>query len=214
MSDEQSPTSWLYAGGTDADAIAARYDEWAAGYDADIRSWSYTAPEVVAGIVAERCGESAAVLDAGCGTGLVGTALRAAGMRGDIVGIDVSATSLEVAAATGAYTSVGLADLQQPLAFDDDSFDALVCVGVMTYVPDVEAACREYVRVVGPGGLVVVTQREDLWEERRCAEVLETLTSEELWSAEVEGPAPYLPGNTEGMADVGVYYVTAVVSGS
>ena len=211
MSDEESSTSWLYGGGTDAARIAARYDEWAARYDSDIRSWSYTAPEVVAEIVAGRVGRSASVLDAGCGTGLVGVALRGAGMRGDIVGIDVSAVSLDIAAETGAYTSVEVGDLQQPLAFADDRFGALVCVGVMTYVPDVEAAWREYARVVGPGGVIVVTQREDLWEERRCTAVIDALTADGVWAAEVAGPAPYLPDNTEGMADVGVYYVTAMV---
>ena len=213
MSDQRSSTSWLYGGGTDAAQIAARYDEWAAGYDSDIRSWSYTAPEVVAEIVAERVDESESVLDAGCGTGLVGVALREVGMQGDIVGIDVSAVSLDIAAETGAYTSVEVGDLQQPLAFADDRFDALVCVGVMTYVPDVEGAWREFARVVGPGGVVVVTQREDLWDDRQCAAVIDALTAEGVWTAEVAGPAPYLPGNTEGMGDVGVYYVTAVVEG-
>lgn len=211
MSDDQSSTSWLYAGGTDAGEIARRYDEWAADYDADITGWSYEAPEVVAQIVVERVPDAASILDAGCGTGLVGTALRAAGASGQIVGIDVSEASLEIARATGAYRSVAPADLQEPLDFADDLFDVLVCVGVMTYVPDVEAAWREFARVVRPGGLVVVTQREDLWGDRRCAEVIDALAGEGVWSAEVTGPRPYLPGNAEGMADVGVHYVTAVV---
>ncbi len=212
MSDEESSTSWLYAGGTDADAIASRYDEWAADYDADITAWSYEAPDVVARIVAERAPTAVSILDAGCGTGLVGTALRAAGVRAEIVGIDVSEASLEIARTTGAYASVFPADLQKPLEFADDRFDALLCVGVMTYVPEVEAAWREFARVVRPGGLVVVTQREDLWGERRCADVIDILTEEGVWSAEVTAPQPYLPGNVEGMADVGVHYLTAVVT--
>jgi ubiquinone/menaquinone biosynthesis C-methylase UbiE len=144
----------------------------------------------------------------------VGQALRAAGMRGEIVGTDVSHGSLGVAERTGAYTSVAPADLRERLPAPDDRFDAVVCVGVMTYVPDVEAVWREFARVVRPGGVVVFTQRDDVWEERDCAAVVDRLTTAGVWvPLEVTEPRPYLPGNTGGLAPVGVRYVTARVEG-
>ena len=86
----------------------------------------------------------------------------------------------------------------------------LVCVGVMTYLPDVEAVWREFARVVRPGGLVVVTQREDLWEPRDCQEIIDRLAADGVWTPlDVSGPAPYLPEATGGLADLGCYYVTA-----
>ena len=89
----------------------------------------------------------------------------------------------------------------------------LVCVGVMTYLPDVEAVWREFARVVRSGGLVVVTQREDLWEPRRCQEVVDRLATEGLWTPlDVSGPAPYLPEAIGGLAELGGYYVTARIS--
>ena len=90
MTNEGNSEGWLYHGGTDIAAVAERYDTWAETYDDDIRSWSYTAPEVVAEIVVTRMPDVTSVLDAGCGTGLVGHALRAAGFLGEIHGIDLS----------------------------------------------------------------------------------------------------------------------------
>ena len=44
------------------------------------------------------------------------------------------------------------------IPFDDHSVDAVVCVGVMTYLPDVEQVWREFARVARAGGLVVVNR--------------------------------------------------------
>jgi predicted TPR repeat methyltransferase len=91
------------------------------------------------------------LLDVGYGTGLVGKALRTLGRTARIKGLDISQTSLRVADQTGAYNQLEAADLQQPLTIGDNAFEVLVCVGVMTYLPDVEAVRREFARVVRPG---------------------------------------------------------------
>jgi SAM-dependent methyltransferase len=92
----------------------------------------------------------------------------------------------------------------------DDSVDALVCVGVMTYLPEVERVWREFARVARPGGLVVATQREDLWEPRDCRAVVDRLQAEGVWTPlEVTGPAPYLPDGYGGTPAVNCYYLTA-----
>ena len=199
-------------GSSDAGEVAARYDEWAKGYDDDLASWSYQAPAVVADTVVTRHPQAGAVLDVGCGTGLVGRALRARGFAGQVLGLDISQASLEIARQGGAYDSVEQADLQQRLPLADDSVDASVCVGVMTYLPEVEAVWREFARVVRPGGLVVATQREDLWDSRECQAVVDRLQDEGVWTPlEIRGPAPYLPDGYGGTPEVACYYLTAVV---
>jgi len=204
---------WLHQGTSDPREVAGRYDDWAQSYDDDLASWSYQAPAVVADTVVARAPAGESVLDVGCGTGLVGRALRARGFAGRLLGIDISAASLEVARECGAYDSLEQADLQEQLAFDDDSVDAVVCVGVMTYLPDVEAVWREFARVARPGGLVVVTQREDLWETRSCQAVVDLLHDEGVWSPlDVTGPAPYLPEGYGGTPAVGCYYLSALVT--
>jgi predicted TPR repeat methyltransferase len=203
----------LHQGSSDPGEVADRYDEWAKGYDDDLASWSYQAPAVVAETVVSRHLEARSVLDVGCGTGLVGRELRARGFAGQILGLDISQASLEIAQESGAYDSVERADLQERLPFEDDSVDAVVCVGVMTYLPDVEAVWREFARVARPGGLVVATQREDLWQTRECQAVIDRLQNEGVWTPlDITGPAPYLPEGYGGTPAVGGYYLTALVN--
>jgi predicted TPR repeat methyltransferase len=204
-------SDWLDQGPSDPQQVAGRYDEWAQSYDDDLASWSYQAPAVVAETVVSRSPES--VLDVGCGTGLVGRALRARGFAGRLLGLDLSQASLDLAQQSGAYDSLERADLQQRLAIEDDSVDAVVCVGVMTYLPEVEAVWREFARAARPQGVVVATQREDLWHERECQAVVDRLQSDGVWTPlEITGPAPYLPEGYGGTPAVGCYYLTALVS--
>ncbi|MDJ0768229.1 MAG: class I SAM-dependent methyltransferase [Ilumatobacter sp.] len=212
--DEQQSGSdgdWLVRGSGDPEEVAAYYDRWATGYDDDLDSWSYRAPSVVAGFAMEHSAPQR-ILDAGCGTGLVGVALRAAGFEGELHGADVSEESLRLAGETNAYTMLTTANLQEPLDFDDDAFGALTCVGVMTYVPAVEDAWREFCRVVEPGGVVVVTQREDFWEPRECPMVIDRLVADGTWEPILVSDAePYLPGNDDYTDEIGVHYVVARV---
>jgi predicted TPR repeat methyltransferase len=210
--DEVPIDDWLLQGTSDPGEVASRYDAWADTYDTDLASWSYRAPVTVAATVMSRLPDAREVLDVGCGTGLVGRTLRAQGYQGQLFGLDLSRSSLQVAEEARVYDTLEAADLQQPLPAADGSVDAVVCVGVMTYLPDVETVWREFARVVRPGGLVVVTQREDLWEPRDCQGVIERLETEGVWRPlDVTGPAPYLPEATGGLAGQRAYYLTAEV---
>jgi predicted TPR repeat methyltransferase len=209
--DDGSIGDWLTQSSTDPREVADRYDDWAKAYD-DLSSWSYQAPEVVAETVVSRHPGARSVLDVGCGTGLVGQALRARGFTGTLRGLDISQASLEVAGERGVYDSLEAADFQQRLPVDDESVDAVVCVGVMTYLPEVESVWRELARVVTPGGVVVVTQRDDLWDERECQAIVDRMQGEGIWTTEdISGPAPYLPEGYGGTPAVACYYLTARV---
>ena len=204
---------WLNQSSSEPDEVAGRYDDWATSYDADLSSWAYQAPEVVAGTVLGRVSTTGAVLDVGCGTGLVGRELRSRGFEGRLIGLDLSQASLDIARRSAAYDTLERADLQQPLPLEDDSVDAVVCVGVMTYLPEVESVWREFARVARQTGIVVATQREDLWLSRDCQAVVDRLQAEGvLRSSEVTGPAPYLPQGYGGTPEVACYYLTATVT--
>lgn len=189
---------------TDPVEVRALYDAWADRYEEEVDAWDYRTPTDVAELLREAQPDATHVLDVGCGTGRSGRALRAAGVA-SVVGCDLSPNALAHAEATGFYERVVEVDLQQlPTPFGDAEFDALSCVGVLTYVPDTEATLREFSRLVRAGGTIVFSQREDVWSERGCAELIDRLVAEGVCdSVHVSAPRPYLPKSDE-MADVGV----------
>ncbi len=198
---------FLREGSTDPAQVQDYYDAMAADYDATLSSWSYQAPNRVAALLVEHGHDLRRVLDAGCGTGLAGSALRAHGYSGALHGVDVSPASLLEAERRGIYESLQFADLQQRLPFEDSVFDAIVCVGVLTYVPDVDACLREFCRVATAGAMVVFTQRDDVWQERDCAAVVEGLERDGLWHRVlVSEPSAYMPDHS-GLGDILVRYV-------
>lgn len=189
--------------------VANYYDEWAEDYDQTLARWRYQAPEQAATRLREVLDTDAVVLDAGCGTGLSGKALAAAGFKA-IDGIDVSSKSLEIADKLGVYRTLRRVDMQRlPLPIDEDGYDGLVSVGVLTYLPDSQGIMREFCRVLRPGGRMVITQRTDILEERDFPSVLEKLENDG-WLSEVRisEPAPYLPENEEFADQIKVHYIS------
>lgn len=197
---------WLRQANHDPDAVASIYDDWAGDYDRDLADWDYRAPGLTVDHLAGCRPGAGPVLDVGCGTGLVGRHLVERGFD-ELVGIDLSARSLEVAATTGRYRDLHQVDLQSaPIPYGDGTFAALVCVGVMTYLPDTGDVVREFCRVVRPGGPVLFTQREDLWVERDCLAVIERAGAGRFRIEAVSEPLPYLPSSDE-MADLPIRLV-------
>jgi predicted TPR repeat methyltransferase len=199
--------SWLTRLSTDSQETAAYYDAWAGNYDQTLAQWDYQSPTIVATLLKQAVPTDGHVLDAGCGTGLSGKALHAAGFR-RITGIDISQASLDVAAQAKVYERLLQVNMQQvPLPLENGEFAAVQCVGVLTYVPDTAVILREFCRVVRPGGLVAFTQREDLFKERDVAAVMQTLADEGVWTpVSVSEPQAYLPGNADYADKVKVIY--------
>lgn len=103
------------------------------------------------------------VLDAGCGTGIGLRALsRQVAPGGTAVGVDTDGEALEWSAwslrdLAGAGTTIELwrEDVSR-LPFADDQFDGAWCSSVLGYLTHPSTAVQELVRVVRPGGRVVI----------------------------------------------------------
>lgn len=96
------------------------------------------------------------VLDAGCGPGHYTARLAKAGA--DVVGVDATGAMVERARADfGDVGSFEVATVGEDLPFEDGAFDAGVCQLVCSHVADLDAAFREFARVLAPGGRLVVT---------------------------------------------------------
>jgi predicted TPR repeat methyltransferase len=99
----------------DAAGAAKLYREWAPSYDAELTEGGYATPQRIAAALADAgAPRDAPVLDFGCGTGLSGQALAAAGFAA-IDGWDAGAEMLEQARAKGVYRDLTLIDPAQPM---------------------------------------------------------------------------------------------------
>ena len=207
-SGSQSKHAGLSSLSSESDEVAKYYDNWASDYDGTLADWRYEAPEQVASMLREKLSLDSAILDVGCGTGLCGKALLAAGFT-TVDGVDVSDRSLDVANNTGAYRNLSAVDLQRlALSITDDQYDGIACVGVLTYLTDSVGTLREFSRVVRAGGFVAITQRSDLYAQRKFSSVLEKLSDEgAIAEVSVSDPRPYLPDNAEFGDQILVHYV-------
>jgi len=112
---------------------------------------------------------SSIVLDIGCGTGYTTQALDWVVPSGAVTGLDLTPAQLGRArrkikmGKLRASLSRGDAD---HLPFPDASFDATVSVGALEHLPDPDRSIEEMVRVVRPGGRVVVGGPERDWFRR------------------------------------------------
>jgi ubiquinone/menaquinone biosynthesis C-methylase UbiE len=102
-----------------------------------------------------------AVLDIGCGGGRTVQKLAALATEGRVRGIDFSETSVETSRATNATAiaesrvSIELASVEK-LPFPDRTFDLVTAVETHYYWPDLPANLREVLRVLKPGGTLVI----------------------------------------------------------
>jgi phosphatidylethanolamine/phosphatidyl-N-methylethanolamine N-methyltransferase len=169
----------------DRDQVAEAYGRWAPVYDI-VFGPVFRRGRRAAVTAAERIGGR--ILEVGVGTGL---SLSDYGTRNRIVGIDISAPMLEKARARVAR--LGLRQVErlsvmdaEHLSFPDASFDVVVAQYVVTAIPNPETALDEFVRVVRPGGEIVLTTRIGAEKGLRGAleKLLMPLTSRLGWRTE------------------------------
>lgn len=113
--------------------------------------------------LAGRLGETASILDAGCGTGglIRRLAPRHPGWRW--TGLDVSPLACGFAR-TRVPAGVAMVEgTVERMPFADASFDALVSADVLYHVDDDVTALREFRRVLRPGGWVVLNVPAHRW---------------------------------------------------
>jgi SAM-dependent methyltransferase len=110
----------------------------------------YCGPERIPLFRAWVGGPGLRVLDLGCRDG----ALTSAYLGGNnVVGVDVDREALACAAARGVETA--WVDLDDPLPFEDESFDVVVAAEVLEHLRLPERVVAEARRVLRPGGLFV-----------------------------------------------------------
>jgi len=126
--------------------------------------WNYTAPQEAVSILKKYAfNKNLRILDAGCGTGLVGIELKKYGYS-NIEGVDFSQSMLDLVP-QGIYKKIEKIDLNKPLKFKDNMYDVLMCVGTFTYGHVKPKALDELIRITKNRGLICFTINEGIYEE-------------------------------------------------
>lgn len=173
----------------DVDKIATYYNDWASNYDDDVASHGYGLPSMMMRTI-EAASEiddatsrfrdrSLRVLDAGCGTGLVGDVLSELGYD-DLHGVDLSHEMVSRAGERRIYASLeGGVDLStEPPAHLVGFADIVTVGGVFTVGHVPPDALRVMAQLVRPGGLLVVSTRQAYLLQTNFREVVGSLVGD------------------------------------
>ena len=98
------------------------------------------------------------ILDFGCGPGSISVGLAKAVAPGELHGIDMEESQIElarsVAQASGQDNAIFHVGDVTDLPFEDGFFDVAHCHNVLMHVPDTSAVLAEVKRVLKPGGII------------------------------------------------------------
>lgn len=182
MADHDAILKKVYDAAGDTEALSEGYDDWADSYDADLSRMGYRYPFMMAGTLGRFVPDlSAAILDAGCGSGLVGEAYYLLGYH-NLTGIDISDGMLDKARAKGCYRDLRRETLGDPLSFESSSFDVITSSGVMTAGHAPPECLNELARVLKSGGHMVVTISQPAWEGFGYRDACERLAADRVVS--------------------------------
>jgi len=198
---------WIYSS-KDNEELAERYDQWAESYDQELEEdYGWQIPQLMAEELSHLTPRSGRILDAGAGTGLVGRYLGALGY-GDLVAMDLSNEMLNKAREKGVYGEFHQMDLAETLNFPDDSFDAVVCAGVLTFSHAPARSLHEMVRVTKSGGHLLYSLRTDAYDSMGFEDIIKDLDAEGKWQLlEKKGHQSFAEKEQEVVHDIWVYKV-------
>jgi SAM-dependent methyltransferase len=132
-----------------------RPEEWhawfsaQAGWTRQTRLWLYRQAKL---------GQAKAILEVGCGTGVITRELMQSPAR--VVGLDIDAAMLSFARRQGSGITFTQGDAHC-LPFADGSFDVVVCHYLLLWLDDPALGVREMTRITKPGGSVLACAEPD-----------------------------------------------------
>jgi predicted TPR repeat methyltransferase len=178
----------------DPQNVKQYYADWARHYDRDVSAAEYSGPAIAARLLQQHLADPMArILDAGCGTGLVGAELQALGY-GAIDGFDLSSEMAELSRATGAYRQV-VGDIDMMHALEDYlvcDYDALLSIGVFTLGHVPPQALTVLLQLLRAGGLLLISTRSQYYQQTDYQQQVDALLdSRKMSQLQVIWDAPY-----------------------
>ena len=150
-------------------------------YNLDMIDLNYVAPkETVSVIKKYALDNNCKILDAGCGTGLVGIELKKCGYS-NIEGVDFSQNMLDLIP-KNIYKKIKKVDLNEPLKFNTNMYDLVTCVGTFTYGHVKPHALDELIRITKHKGVICFTINEGIYKKYGFDNKIKELTNNNSWN--------------------------------
>ncbi|HXE52530.1 MAG TPA: tetratricopeptide repeat protein [Tepidisphaeraceae bacterium] len=140
-----------------ASLVGVLFDRHAQTFDEHLtQQLGYRVPELLLNAVNETgVGKELAILDLGCGTGLVGQLFRPRAAR--LVGVDLSGGMLAKAKQRGVYDELQQRDVLEAMQSAPGSFDLILAGDVLCYLGDLSAVFQAARAALKPGGLFAIS---------------------------------------------------------
>jgi ubiquinone/menaquinone biosynthesis C-methylase UbiE len=149
-------------------------------FNKDMIEWNYQAPQNTVKLFDQHTpNKNISILDAGCGSGLVGSELQKYGYT-KITGADFSQEMLNLIP-QNIYKNLELIDLNKKLKYEDNFYDAITCVGTFTYGHVKAHALDEMLRIIKKKGLICFTINEGIYLEYQFDKKMKQLSNDKSW---------------------------------
>ena len=158
------------------------YDEWTVEnkYDKDMVDWKYSGPQETVDLLKKHTpSKDIKILDAGCGTGLVGIELKKNGFQ-NFDGADFSQKMLDLVP-MNIYRNLFKIDLNKKIDIKDNTYEGITCVGTFTFGHVNAPALDEMVRVSKTGSLICFTINIGIYEEYGFDKKIKELEDKNSW---------------------------------
>ena len=158
------------------------YQDWTDNnqYNKDMVDWNYIAPKETVSILKKYVfNKNSKILDAGCGTGLVGIELKKYGYS-NIEGVDFSQNMLNLVPQS-IYKKIEKINLNKALKFKDNIYDVIMCVGTFTYGHVKPQTLDELIRITKNKGFICFTINEGIYEEYGFDNKIKELSNNKSW---------------------------------
>lgn len=137
------------------------FNQYADSFDTHlIEHLHYRTPEILTEAIARlRPGTVSLgrVLDLGCGTGLMGAALRARFAVGHLTGVDISGAMLARLREKGGYDEAVEAEVHDFLERGEGQYDLIAAADVLVYLGALDAFMSAAGRALAPGGVIALS---------------------------------------------------------